>query len=126
MRNVGLIVFTVLLAVGVLTGCSSPGAEGPAAEEIQLTQANDGEQIALEVGQQFMITLEGGAGYTYEVEVEDPEVVTQVGRVSVGEQADRGMLRFEALQQGETTLQIEYNPIGSPNVQTMVLQLLVQ
>jgi hypothetical protein len=121
-----MVVLTVAVVVGTLAGCSGPEAQEPAIDEVQLTQANSGEQVALQVGQEIVVTLEGGANYAYDVEVEDPQVVTQVGRVSVGVRADRGMLRFQALGEGESSVQIEYHPIGSPNTQTMTLQVVVR
>lgn len=126
MRNVWVVTVVVVMAAGILAGCAGRGAQGPVVEEVQLTQADDGQQVTLEVGQEIVVTLEGGAGYTYGVEVENPEVVTQVGRVSVGERADRGELRFQALGEGQSNVQIEYHPIGSPNVQTMTLQVVVR
>jgi inhibitor of cysteine peptidase len=84
---------------------------------VKLHARDDGSQIALRRRQNLAISLEGNptTGYTWEAVNYDAEVLRQVGEPVFTPVSDaigapgRQVLRFEALDEGQTTVQLVYH-----------------
>lgn len=106
----GTIVVVVLL---VVIGAVFLIRSGP----LVITEADAGETIELEVGQEFAVTLEGNltTGYTWEMVTAERAVVEQVGEADFESESNRVgagghiTLNFKALSPGNQTLQLVYH-----------------
>jgi inhibitor of cysteine peptidase len=106
---VGVLVVVVLLIV--IWVAYAPG-------EMQLTEADNGKTVTVDVGQEFDVTLEGNptTGYTWAVaEPTDEQIVRQTGEIEfVPESKALGaggvqIIRFEVVGAGQTTLKLIYH-----------------
>ncbi|MCB0003832.1 MAG: hypothetical protein KDI07_05825 [Anaerolineae bacterium] len=88
---------------------TEPPADATAAPEAgqqkTVTLDDQGKTIDLLVGERFLLNL--GEGYTWEVEISDPNVVSRVTNITVIRGA-QGV--YEALQPGTTTLSATGDP----------------
>jgi inhibitor of cysteine peptidase len=101
----------MLLAVLFLAfSCATRGG-------VTLHASDDGSQVELRRGQSMAISLEGNptTGYTWEAVAYDEDVLRQVGEPEFTPQSDAvgapgsQVLRFKALREGQTTLQLVYH-----------------
>lgn len=103
---------TLLVALIVATGCS------PQQQEVKATVDDNGREMELKKGQNLVVTLEGNptTGYSWEVaEPLDQQVLRQVGEPEFKAESDLAgaggeqILRFEAVNTGQTTLTLVYH-----------------
>jgi inhibitor of cysteine peptidase len=122
---------TLLVALIVATGCS------PQQQEVKAGIGDNGREMQLKKGQTLVVTLEGNptTGYSWEVaEPLDEQVLRQTGEPEFkAESAALGaggvqILRFEAVNAGQTTLKLVYRrswekgvePLNTYSIQVMV------
>lgn len=100
----------ILLAAlaGLLSACGQP---------LSVTDVNDGDEVAIEVGQELEVSLPANpsTGFGWTIVIDDPSVLEQVGEpefVSDNEElvGAGGVLtmRFVGLAQGSTGLRFDY------------------
>jgi inhibitor of cysteine peptidase len=103
---------TLLLALTLATGCS------PQQQEVKATMDDNGREMELKKGQTLVVTLEGNptTGYSWEVaEPLDEQVLRQVGEAEFKAESEAlgaggvQILRFEAVNAGQTTLKLVYH-----------------
>jgi inhibitor of cysteine peptidase len=103
---------TLLIALTVAAGCS------PQQQEVKATIDDAGREVQLKKGQTLVVTLEGNptTGYSWEVEEPlDEQVLRQVGEAEFKTESDLvgaggvQILRFEAVNAGQTTLKLVYH-----------------
>jgi len=126
-------IFYFLLVLSLLlAACGSQAAT--------LTEADDGTRIELSPGQILTITLPSNptTGYSWQVAQIDPKTLKQQGEAEYQQSSGSKDLvgaggtetfRFEALQPGETTLQLAYHrpwEIGVPPIQTFSVTVIVR
>ena len=120
----------IVLLFILLIGCSVDGLDnadhgenGEGLEDIQLTDANNGDTVYLKVGQSLVITLESNptTGYMWEVEKIDTAVLAQIGETEIIPASESEsepqlvgqggveVLRFQAQSAGEFTLKLVYH-----------------
>jgi inhibitor of cysteine peptidase len=86
-------------------------------EPLVITEADAGETIELNVGQEFAVTLEGNitTGYTWEMVAIDGALVEQVGEPEFESESDlvgaggKITLNFKTISSGNQTLQLVYH-----------------
>ena len=113
--------FFLAILIGVIliiTGCGS--------QQTKLTAADNGRQLEVKAGQQFIIELEGNpsTGYTWETKDLDAGMFQQIGDAKFTS-ANPGLagasgtlsLTFEAIQAGTTTLTLVYHRSWETNVE---------
>jgi inhibitor of cysteine peptidase len=102
---------TLLVALTLTTACSPQ-------QEVKAGIGDDGREMQLKKGQTLVVTLEGNptTGYSWEVaEPLDEQVLRQVGEAEFKAESDLvgaggvQILRFEAVNAGETTLKLVYH-----------------
>jgi inhibitor of cysteine peptidase len=84
---------------------------------VTLHASDDGTQVMLRRGQDLVISLAGNptTGYTWEAVAYDERILRQVGEPTFTPESNaagapgRQVLRFEALGEGQTTLQLIYH-----------------
>jgi inhibitor of cysteine peptidase len=103
---------TLLMALTMATGCS------PQQREVKATVDDNGHEMQLKKGQTLVVTLEGNptTGYSWEAaEPLDEQVLRQVGEAEFKAESDLvgaggvQILRFEAVNAGQTTLKLVYH-----------------
>jgi len=85
--------------------------------DITLQASDDGGQVELRRGQNLVVSLRGNVttGYTWEAAAYDERILRQVGETPFTPQSaalgapGRQFLRFEGLDEGQTTLQLVYH-----------------
>jgi inhibitor of cysteine peptidase len=87
--------------------------------ELILTQADAGQTIELEIGEEFAVKLAGNptTGYTWEMATSEAAVVEQVGEPNYEEESEGGLvgagggitLHFKATRPGQQLLQLIYH-----------------
>jgi inhibitor of cysteine peptidase len=87
--------------------------------ELILTEADAGQTIELEVGEEFAVKLAGNptTGYTWEMATSEAAVVEQVGEPNYEEESEGGLvgagghvtLHFKATRAGQQLLQLVYH-----------------
>jgi inhibitor of cysteine peptidase len=101
-----LILLTVL--AGLLSACGQP---------LSVTDVNDGEAVAIEVGQELEVSLPANpsTGFGWTVVIDDPSVLGQVGDPEFVSDSEElvgagGMLtmHFVGLAEGSSGLRLEY------------------
>ena len=124
------VLLSLLLAGG--TACA------PSSKEVKVSASDKGRQIELRKGQILVITLEANptTGYTWEVEKPlDEGILRQVGEAEFKPQSDLvgapgvQTLRFEAVNDGQTTLNLVYHRPWEEDVEpeeTFSLQMAVR
>ena len=124
--------FTLLAALTMATGCS------PQQQDVQASIADDRREMQLKKGQTLVVTLEGNptTGYTWEVaEPLDEQVLRQAGEPEFKAESDLvgaggvQILRFEAVNAGQTTLKLAYRRSWEKDVEpleTYSLQVVVR
>ncbi len=130
-------VFTIIVLFGLLlTVLTATTACGPA-QEVKLDADDDGRQIELKAGQTLVISLEGNptTGYTWEVAELNEQVLRQVGEAEFKPESDLDgapgvqTLRFEAVNAGQTTLNLVYHQPWEEDVEpleTFSVQVIVR
>ena len=107
-----VMLFTLLLALIVATGCS------PQHQEVKATVDDNGREMQLKKGQTLVVTLEGNptTGYSWEVaEPLDAQVLRQAGEAEFKAESEAlgaggvQILRFEAVTAGQITLKLVYH-----------------
>ncbi len=102
---------TLLVALTVAIACS------PQQQEVKASIDDDGREMQLKKAQTLVVTLEGNptTGYSWEVaEPLDEQVLRQVGEPEFKPESDLvgaggvQILRFEAVNAGQTTLKLVY------------------
>jgi inhibitor of cysteine peptidase len=103
----GILAFVIFVA----TGCSP-------AKPVNLTSANKGSQVSVNVGDKIVISLEGNpsTGFTWEAQGLDTAIFLQVGEAAF-ESSDPGLvgaggtltLTFKALKAGTASLELVYH-----------------
>ena len=123
---------TLLVALTVATACSAQQ------QEIKASIADDGREMQLKKGQTLLVTLEGNptTGYSWEVaEPLDEQVLRQAGEAEFKAESEAlgaggvQILRFEAVNAGQTTLKLVYNrpwEKGVEPLETYSIQVVVQ
>jgi inhibitor of cysteine peptidase len=123
---------TLLVALTLATGCS------PQQQEVKVTIDDAGREMQLRKGQTLVVTLEGNptTGYSWEVaEPLDEQVLRQVGEAEFKTESDLvgaggvQILRFEAVNAGQTTLKLVYHRPWEKDVEpleTYSIQVVVQ
>ena len=101
-----LILLTAL--AGLLSACGQP---------LAMTDVNDGEAVAIEVGQELEVSLPANpsTGFGWTIVIDDPSVLEQVGESEFVSESEElvgagGVLtmRFVGLAQGSTRLRLDY------------------
>lgn len=122
---------TLLLALTVATGCSPQ-------QEVKASIDDDGREMQLKKGQTLVVTLEGNptTGYSWEAaEPLDEQVLRQAGEPEFKAESDLvgaggvQILRFEAVNAGQTTLKLVYHRPWEKDVEpleTYSLQVVVR
>ena len=122
---------TLLLALTVATGCSPQ-------QEVKASIDDDGREMQLKKGQTLVVTLEGNptTGYSWEAaEPLDEQVLRQAGEPEFEAESDLvgaggvQILRFEAVNAGQTTLKLVYHRSWEKDVEpleTYSLQVVVR
>jgi len=122
---------TLIVALTLATGCSSQQ------QEVKASIDDDGREKQLQKGQTLVVTLEGNptTGYSWEVaEPLDEQVLRQVGEPEFKAESDLvgaggvQILRFEAVNAGQTTLKLAYrrpwekdvDPLETYSIQVVV------
>jgi inhibitor of cysteine peptidase len=122
-----LLVAVVLAAV---SGCAAKSA-------LALEAKDNGRQIELEKGQTLAISLEGNpsTGYTWEMVESEGSILRQVGEIEFKAESDlvgapgTQTLRFEAVESGQTELELVYHRPWEKDVEpleTFTLQVTVR
>ena len=101
-----------LLLLALATGCGSRG-------QVELTAADDGRQIELEVGQMLVVTLQANpsTGYRWDWVPSETGILQQSGEAGFEEgdtkglvgAAERQVLRFTTMQAGTAELELVYH-----------------
>jgi inhibitor of cysteine peptidase len=122
----------LLVALTVATGCSSQQ------QEVKASIDDAGRKVQLDKGQTLAVTLEGNptTGYSWEVaEPLDEQVLRQVGEAEFKAESEAlgaggvQILRFEAVNAGQTTLNLVYHRSweeGVEPLETYSLQIVVR
>jgi inhibitor of cysteine peptidase len=84
---------------------------------VALQASDNGSQVELRRGQNLVVSLEGNpsTGYTWEAGAYDERILRQVGEPAFTPESEaigapgRQILRFEALGEGQTTLELVYH-----------------
>ncbi len=84
--------------------------------DVELTADDDGSTVEMGVGHTMRIRLKGkNFGWAWKVRDVDDQVLDQIGNIDVLRSGSYIAIRFEAVGIGETPINIEYHPIGSPD-----------
>lgn len=103
--------FTLLVALTLASGCSPQ-------QEVKAGIDDDGREVQFKKGQTLVVTLEANptTGYTWEVaEPLDEQVLRQTGEPEFKAESEAlgaggvQILRFEAVNAGQTTLKLVYH-----------------
>jgi inhibitor of cysteine peptidase len=129
----GLVTLLILLvALTVAAGCRSQQ------QEVKVSVDDAGREVQLNKGQTLAVTLEGNptTGYSWEVaESLDEKVLRQVGEAEFKAESEAlgaggvQILRFEAVNAGQTTLNLVYHRSweeGVEPLETYSLQIVVR
>ncbi len=123
---------TLLAALTVAAGCS------PQQQEVKASIDDAGREKQLKKGQALVVTLEGNptTGYSWEVaEPLDEQVLRQAGEAEFKQESDAlgaggvQILRFEAMNAGQTTLKLVYHRPWEKDVEpleTYSIQIVVR
>lgn len=114
----------VLMSVAVLVAGLSPGCADDSSGTLEVTQADRGSTLDMQVGQQISVTLEANptTGYLWTVEGEVPGQLQQVGEARYTSESDAlgaggsEVWTFEAVAPGEGTLKLKYWRSFEPDV----------
>lgn len=127
-----VLLLTLLVALTVATGCS------PQQQEVKASIGDNGREMQLKKGQPLVVTLEANptTGYSWEVaEPLDEQVLRQVGEPEFKAESDLvgaggvQILRFEALNAGQTALKLAYRRSWEKDVEplnTFSIQVVVR
>ena len=116
-----VVLFTLLVALTLATGCSPQ-------QDVQASIADDGHEKQLKKGQTLVVTLEGNptTGYSWEVaEPLDEQVLRQAGEPEFKQESEAlgaggvQILRFEAVNAGQTTLKLAYRRSWEKDVEPL-------
>ena len=117
MLNKSVILIVLAVTMILSTGC------GP--REVKVTTAENGGQIEVKAGDQFVVELEGNpsTGYTWEARDLDTNMFQQIGDAEFTS-GDPGLvgaggtlaLTFKAIQAGTGTLTLVYHRSWEPDV----------
>jgi inhibitor of cysteine peptidase len=135
-RNSALMLPALGVMLMLATGAfAQPPTQAPPPEEVVVTAADDGREVELSEGQTLVVRLQANPSTGYGWQVVAPEGVGVLRLTDDGEfQPDSDLLgapatqvlRFAPVQEGETTLRLEYRrpwePAGVP-AQEFSLQL---
>lgn len=112
---------TLLAALTLATGCSPQ-------QEVKASIGDNGREVQLKKGQPLVVTLEGNptTGYSWEVaEPLDEQVLRQAGEPEFKPESDLAgaggvqILRFEAVNAGQTTLKLAYRRSWEKDVEPL-------
>jgi len=117
MKKTAIILFVLLVACGILFGCSPR-------RTISVGETENGKTVEMNAGDTLKISLAGNptTGYNWYVSSVDTQVLTQVGDPSfVASSNAMGAggiitLTFQAPLAGETSLQLQYKRIWETGV----------
>ena len=110
---------TTLLALS-LAGCSRASSKTVQPDDVQLTDANNGGQVTVKVGQTINLRLEANpsTGFGWEVSQVDTKLLAQEGDKNYAPASQNKpvaggggweVFRFAVQQKGETTLKLIYH-----------------
>jgi len=126
-RNSGRILLAVAIALAVASSAFQPcGAQGPPPDEIVVTAADDGGQIELSEGQLLVVRLLANPSTGYGWQVVQPAlrgILRQADAVEFQPHSDllgtpgTEILRFQGVEEGETTLDLEYRRPWQPDAE---------
>ena len=113
------VLLTTLLALS-LAGCSGTSSMTAQPDDVQLTDANNGGQVTVKVGQTINLQLEANpsTGFGWEVSQVDPTLLAQEGDKTYAPASQNTPVaggggweyfRFTVQQKGETTLRLIYH-----------------
>ena len=112
----------LLIVLTVATGCS------PQQQEVKASVSDNGREMQLKKGQTLVVTLEANptTGYSWEVtEPLDEQVLRQLGEPEFKAESDLvgaggvQILRFEAVNAGQTTLKLAYRRSWEKDVEPL-------
>ena len=110
-KTTWLVIASLLILCVVLTACGS-------VDEVNVGDADAGGRVDLQVGQILTVSLESNptTGYIWQVARYDNAILRQLGEAEFKQGGEEGLVgaggietfRFESVQAGETSLELEY------------------